>query len=515
MISRRFRPFIFISNFLGVNAKDTDDNVLDGEWHEESIDIFSDPQGAVGSRPGYSHITSASIGTAVAWCGFYQFDIHAAGTTTPYFVGGGSNGKVYKYESNTYTELFSGMASSSTDVRYSFLSCNNKVLVMDGATMPVIWTGSGSAATFATSVTADFGVEWQGYPFVHSTVDPRLVYYAALRTPDGAYTSFLNFDMDEGRVTGMCKQGDDMIIGKLKSLFRVQYRGTTPLFKIYKVGAKVGPVSHFTLKELPGGMVQFLAPDFNFYLLDGDDLIPCGDNIRKYIKDGVNARLQYACSGVLFERHQYWCSFTRISGATKNDRTVVMDYDRPYQDKFGKRQYPWFIYSIGANCFAEINLSGRALLYHGGYVGKMYLDDIGTNDNGVAISSNYRSKNYSFDDPTIEKKYDDIELSYESKGDWDLAMSFIVDNNASTQKIVNQSMLAGVGLNSPRFDDGVSKFDQISFPTEANGYTRRDIMRQGKRIYMQAGTMGLDEAWNLFTYTLHAKPLGRPMRTRE
>ena len=268
-------------------------------------------------------------------------------------------------------------------------------------------------------------------------------------------------------------------------------------------------------KQLPDGRNIFLAPDFNFYLLDGDSLVTCGDNIRKVIKDGVNNRLQYACAGLLLERHQYWCSFTYVTGATKNDRTVVMDYLRPYPDRMGRTQYPWFIYSIGANCFAQVNLSGRSYLYHGGYVGKMYLNDSGTNDDGVAIPDFFRSKNESFGDPTLEKKYDNIEFSFETAGDWDLTMGFVVDNNASTEKTIAHNMLGGQSAGGARFDDGSSKFDEVYFPTEQNGYARRDIMRQGKTIYMTASVGLLDKTWNLLNYTLHAKPLGRPLRSRE
>jgi hypothetical protein len=326
---------------------------------------------------------------------------------------------------------------------------------------PLVWAGSNSATTFATSVTADWGLEWQRYGWLHSTVDPRLLYYCTtLGDIDSAYTSFLNFDMDMGKLTGGCKQGDDMIVGKEWALFRVQYRGTTPLFKIYKIPSKVGPVNYWTMKELPDGRAIFLAPDFNFYMVAGDNVVSCGDNIRQYLQDGVNARLKYAVSGLLYNRSQYWCSFTRISGATANDRTVVMDWSRPYMDKWGKTQFPWFIYSIGANCFAETTVSGKAWLYHGGYTGLMFKDDTGTNDNGVVFSPTYVSKMISFGDPTLEKKYENINFSFARKGDWNLSIQIVCDGNAATEKMIAQNMLAGLGYQS-KFD--VAKFDAYYF----------------------------------------------------
>jgi len=514
MQSRNFFPVLFASNFKGINAKDTYENTDPGEWDESSINVYSDPQGALGSRPGYSAITSASIGSATAWCGFYQFDVHSGGTTTSNYIGGTQDGKLYKFASNAYTEIYTGLnTTDADDARFSFFSFDNTCIICNGRNEAIKYTGSGSCATFATSITADWGLEWQQYGWLHSTVDPRLLYYCdTLQDPDSAYDQFLNFDEDAGKLTGACKQGDDMLVGKEFGLWRVQYRGTTPLFRKYRVPSKVGPVCFWVMKELPDGRVIFLAPDFNFYMANGDSIIPCGDNIQKIIKAGVNSRLKYAVAGLLFNRQQYWCSFTYTSGATTNDRTLVMDWSRPYLDKWGKIQYPWFIYSIGANCFAEVTVSGKAWLYHGGYTGKMYKDDTGTNDNGVVFLPTYKSLQRSFGDATLEKKFSNINLAYGRKGDWNLNIQIVCDGNAATEKNISENMLSGLGYQS-LFD--VAKFDEDYFSSESDADRTREINRQGKLIQVAFGTTGLDETFLVYNYTLHAKPLRRGVRTRE
>jgi hypothetical protein len=512
MISKSFLPFLYAQNFKGVNSKDTLENILDGEWDENSINIYSDPQGAIGSRPGFSALTTVTIGASVAWCGFYQFNVFSGGSQTPHYIGAGSDGKLYEYASNAYNLLLSSL-STGADNRWFFFSLDNTLILGNGINETLSWSGTGSPVTFATSVTADFGMEWQRYGWLHSTADPRLLYYCAtLGDPDTAYTSFLNFDADEWALTGVCKQGDDMIVGKQVGLYRVQYRGTYPLFKIYRVPSKVGPVSHWTMKELPDGRVIFLAPDFNFYMLDGDVLTPCGDNIKKIVKNGVNSRISKAVAGLLLNRSQYWCSFTYTSGATTNDRTLVMDWSRPYQDKFGKLQFPWFIYSIGANCFAEVNLTGKSWLYHGGYTGKMYKDDTGTNDDGVAFNATYASKKMSHGDPSVEKKYDYLQMVLYASGDWDLGIQLVCDGNAGTEKSLSQNLLTGLGT-EPRFDTAV--FDTDYFASESNMDITREIGRQGKLIQVSFGTTGLDESFLVYSYALHAKPLRRTNRTRE
>jgi hypothetical protein len=510
MLSRSFNPFIYAQNFMGVNAKDSPENFLDGEWDQSSINVFSDPQGAVASRPGFTALTTTSIGSATAWCGFYQFIKHVSGTTSNYYIGAGSDGKLYSYASSAYNLLFTGL-QTGIDVRWSFFTLGNQVICANGYSV-LAWAGTGSAATFATSVTADFGIEWQRYGWLHSTVDPRLMYYSTIDDPDSAYTSFLNFDTDSYAVSGSCKQGDDMIIGKQFSLYRVQYRGTSPLFRIYRIPSSVGPVCFSVFKELPDGRNIFLAPDCNFYMLSGDNVEPVGSNIQPYVKLGVFSRLNKAVSGLCLNRSQYWCSFTYTSGATANDRTLVMDWSRPYADKWGKRQYPWFIYSIASNCFAEITLSGQAWLYHGGYVGKMYKDDNGTNDDGSSFNATYRATKRSHGEPTLEKKYDHFALSYARKGDWDLSVQLICDGNALTEKNITYDMLGGLGYQS-LFD--VAKFDEDYFSSESDTDSTREICRQGKTIEVSFGTTGLNESFLVYNYALHAKPLRRGVRTRE
>jgi hypothetical protein len=283
------------------------------------------------------------------------------------------------------------------------------------------------------------------------------------------------------------------------------------LYKKYRIPSKIGPVNFWTMKETPDGRVVFLAPDFNFYMAAGDNVIPCGDNIRNFVKAGVNSRLQYAVSGMLKSRNQYWCSFSYLSGATKNDRTLVMDYSRPYADKWGKTQYPWFIYSIGANCFAEMSISGKSWLYHGGYIGKIHKNDTGTNDNGAAFLPTYVSKQISHGDPTLEKKYENMNLGIASQGDWDLNIQTICDSNALTEKTITQSLLSGSG--SQTLWDNFN-WDESDWSSESDSDVTREIRRQGKTIQVRMGTSGLDESWLVYSYSLLVRALQRGIRSR-
>jgi len=514
MITREYEPLLLADNFLGVNAKDSSENINNGEWDAASLDIFSDPQGAISSRPGFTALTTASIGSATAWCGFYQYDKLALGSAASYYIGGGSDGKLYNYTGNAYQNILTGLTTTKgINKRFTFFTLDETVMITCDDDLPRTWAGSGSATTFATSVTADWGLEWQRYGWLHSVVDPRLLYYCTtLGDIDSSYVSFINFDEDMGKLTGACKQGDDMIVGKEWALFRLQYRGTTPLYKKYRIPSKIGPVNFQVMKETPDGRVIFLAPDFNFYMVNGDNVAPCGDNIKNYVKEGVNSRLKYAVSGLLHGRNQYWCSFSHTTGATTNDRTLVMDWSRPYADKWGKPQYPWFIYSIGANCFSEMNVSGKAWLYHGGYTGKVYKNDTGTNDDGAASSPTYVSKRISHGVPTIEKKYENINLNLSRTGDWNLNIQIVCDGNSGTEKNISQNLLAGLGYQS-LFD--VAKFDEDYFSSESDMDTTREIRRMGKTIQVRMGTTGLDKSWLLYNYSLLSKALQQGIRVKE
>lgn len=516
MLSKQFIPWQRSDNWYGINAKDNFENMLDSELDENSINVCSDPQGALCSRNGYSALTTASIGTANAWCGFTQFRKHSAGVSTDYFLGGTSDAKLYQYSANNYNLLFSSVTgvTITADSRFNFFTMDNICVATYGG-LPLKWTGSGSAATLGgTIVTADFGIEWQRYGFFHSTLDPRLMYYCTtLGSLESGYTSFLNYDEDPYEITGACKQGDDLIVGKSWSLFRTQYLGTSPIFKKYRIPANVGPVNHQVMKQTTDGKLLFLSSDFNVYMLVGDTVIKVGDNIQKILKAGVNSRLKYAVAGLLQSKSQYWISFTYTSGATANDRTIVMDYSRPYQDKWGKLQYPWFIYSVGVNCFSEIYTSGSSYLYHGGYTGLMYKDDTGTNDNGSAFNAIAKTKMFSFGDITLEKKLSKLFLTFANKGSHNLNISIVMDDNANTEKIIAQSMSGGTGYNT-LWD--VGKWDVDYWSSETDADIGRDIDRSGKTAQLTFSTTGLDESWIVYSYTLLLKLLRRGVtRTRE
>jgi hypothetical protein len=189
-----------------------------------------------------------------------------------------------------------------------------------------------------------------------------------------------------------------------------------------------------------------------------------------------------------------------------------MDYSRPYLDSWGKMQFPWFIYSIAANCLAEIKVSGKCWLYHGAYTGLMYKDDNGTNDNGSAFSSTYRSKKLSLGDPTLEKKFDYMALSYPYQGSWNLSVNLVCDGNAMTEKSFNESMDGGLG--SQTLWDNF-KWDEANWSGESDIDSIREIRRQGKLIQVAFGTTGLNESWLVYNYSLHAKAIGRGIRKRE
>lgn len=189
-----------------------------------------------------------------------------------------------------------------------------------------------------------------------------------------------------------------------------------------------------------------------------------------------------------------------------------MDWVRPYQDTWGKTQYPWFIFDIAANCFAEVTVSGENLLYYGGYTGKVFKLESGTNDDGAAFTSFYRSKVFDFGDLTVEKKFPHVEFSYENKGDWDLDIGFVADENAATQKILTQNMQSGIA-DAPRWD--YVTWDNFSWAAESDSNKTRHVDLQGKTLYCTLSTDGLNEAWNMYWYVLHARGLSRTAKHRE
>lgn len=507
MLSRSYIPFQYAVNFLGVNAKDSNENMLDGEWSSETINCISDPQGAIGSRKGFTALTTASIGASASFTGLYQFNQK---DESSHLLAAGTDGVVYKLDAGAYVNLNATGVTLATGAnsRVSFSQLNDTCIICDGENTPYKYTGSGSIATLGgTLVTADFGIESWRYMWLHSTADPRLMYYCTtIGDPESGYTSFINFDEDPYNINGATKQGDDMIISKPFSLFRLQFTGGAGNFRKYRIPSKVGAVSHQAMREIPDGRVIFLGSDNQVYMLDGDQLVPVGDNIRPLLQSSLQSRMQYAASGMLIDRSWFWLSVSRASNATENDTVFCMDWSRPYQDKFGKVQFPWFVFTISANVLAAVTESGANLLYHGDYAGQLHKNDIGTNDNGSAFRAAYKSKLISAGDPTLTKKYTKIMFTYDNKGSHDLDISLVMDGNASTQKTIQQSMSGGVGASSLF---GIAKFDEDFFSSDDDVDVGRDIDRVGKLIEVNFATDGLNEAWNIRNFTLLGKALRR------
>lgn len=502
MLSKSFIPFKRVANFLGCNAKDSQENIADGEWDSQSHDIMSDPLGGLAMRPGYVALTSATVGASTSWIGFTHFHKSSG---TDHYIGGDSAGKLWSFETNQYVNLLTGLTTGANK-RLSFHVLNDICVILNGSENAKSYTGSGSAGTLGgTLVTGDWGLEWQRYSWIHSTADPRLLYYCTTAgNPESGYTSFLNFDEDGFGLTGAIKQGDDMVVGKEVGLHRVQYTGSSPFVRKYKIPSTVGPINHWVLKSTYDGKVMFLAPDYQVYMLVGDKVTEIGDNVKAILKAGQASRFQHAVAGLSEARKWYFLSFTYSGSATANDKTLVCDYSRPYLDKFQKLQYPWFVFNFGANCFAEIISNKRKLLYFGGAVGKMYQYDSGTNDDGTAIQNVYYSKHDSQGDPSIEKKYSKFIIAYRNKGNYNLDIGFMVDRNANSRKEITQAMLGGQGVNT-LWD--AFNWDQSNWADADDTDVGRDIDRVGKLLQVDFGTDGVDQDWSIDYYIIMAKAL--------
>ena len=122
----------------------------------------------------------------------------------------------------------------------------------------------------------------------------------------------------------------------------------------------------------------------------------------------------------------------------------------------------------------------------------MYKDDTGTNDDNTAISATYVSHLKSLGQPTLDKKFQNLALSYARKGDWDLQATLTFDGNAATEKVISENMLGGLGFRS-LFD--VDKFDEANFSSESDIDTTRHIDRMGKSVEISFGLSSLEESF--------------------
>lgn len=507
-------------NFVGVDKANAPEMLLDGAC-EDCLDVYSSPLGGLCTRAGMARLNTTTVSAAAVVTGGWQFTV--SGTTFDMLMTNG--GKVYQLDGTSTSEKGTGLASTDADIHWSCFNGRDSTggviaILLHSSLKPYKWTGAGNiAALSGTTITADFGMEWQRYYWMHQPNTCDIYYNTTIDNAESGYTSYLRFDENDpgDYVCGIGKSGDDMLVFKRWTLVRTVYRpgAGTSKFQKFTVEGGIGTENHWTIKTLPTGQVVWLGPDNNIWMLSGNVIRPIGDLIQPFLRSCNQSRLRYACAGINRKLGHYWLTLTYGSSNTTHNRVLVMDYLHPYQDKKGQLQYPWWIYSRTCHTLWEAYSSGVPYLYSGGYTGFVNKEDSGTDDAGTAIPNNgfWLSKPYSWDEPTLEKKYRHLMLSVEYKGSYSMYAEFIMEKDAATS-VVKEIALSRGSSGLALWD--VAQWDVDSWSADTAMDTSKHIDRIGKIMQVKFfGSPTTQQPWRIFNFTIFTSPLKSTHRMRE
>lgn len=185
-------------------------------------------------------------------------------------------------------------------------------------------------------------------------------------------------------------------------------------------------------------------------------------------------------SSVVYD-NRYWLSFATSTADNFNEAVLVMDQ---------KSQNNIFtLFDINA---------GTLLLYRGGLYhgdsnanGKFYLDDIGYNDGGKAISSYVVTKDFNLGDINHDKIFHALYVMMDPSGHYSFSSSYVLDRYTTLPFSL-----------SDVFQDEGSKVTNISLPFP-NDSSHQNF---GKTISFTFGNSVVDQSFNFYGGTLEYLP---------
>jgi len=510
--------------FVGLDKASSPEMAMDGSA-EDCLDVYSDPLGALCTRNGMSRLNTTSVSSSAIVTGGWQF--RKAGTNYDIFMT--NEGKIYQLDGDDTYAMTSGLASTDDDIHWSCFNARDSagaliVVMCHSALPPRKWDGvGGTAATTAalagTMVTADWGLEWQRYYWLHPPNSNDLYYNTTIDNAESGYNSYLRYDTPDTSdlVTGGTVAGDDMLIFKKWSVTRTVFRPGAGASKFQKmvIDGATGTESHWSIQTLPTGQVVWLGPDNNFYMLSGNMIRPIGDLIQPFLRDCNQSRLKYVDSGINRKRGHYWITLTYGASSGTHNRVLVLDYLHPYQDKKGQLQYPWWVYSRGIHTIWEAFVGGDPRLYSGDYAGFINREDTGTSDAGTAIPNNghWLSKAYSYDMPTREKKFTNLFLSLEYKCSYNMYTELILEKDAATSLVKTTPLSRGASALA-LWD--LAEWDVDSWAAETPMDSSVHISRVGKILQVKLyGDTTASHPWRVYNFSIYVSTLKTGHRVRE
>jgi hypothetical protein len=441
----------------------------------DAQDVIFYPRGTVTKRFGFDKLhTSAwkadGIVKIYPWksvSGTYYDLVFSPNGGASAFIGSAIVGSATTFNTITCTG-----ATWTPDLTTPISCCSyagSAVMTYNGVIQPLAWIGG----SFAERMTAapsgvKYVANWGNFMFAANVLGledgarrgSRLYWNYPANGASWPVDYYVDLDADDGdEITGIKVLGDYIVVFKTYKIFVGQWVGGTYMFQFTRVSSMVGCVSNNSIVERRGTL-YFLAKDGMYSFNGYSPPIDISTNIKNHFLS-VNMGVAYKAQSALYEaHHQIWITVP-YGASTTNSRIYVYDYELSAWTKFnfaasslavvtwtatltlGDLLSPWYTYDIVIG--NQVSQNSDVMLV-GTYEGFIDRYGVSTDDEGVAINGNWRSRWYDFTKPSHNKRILRITTLVEKQGSYNMNCDVYVDWDESTP---NKSFLISLTGPSP------------------------------------------------------------------
>jgi hypothetical protein len=416
-----------------------------------------------------------------------------------------AGGKLWKITSGSATQI--GTTTWTSGLKTDFCQAGGKLYIQNGTDVLREYDGStiadttngkiGTACIFYKGSLWTFGNPVNLTQLFRSGTDTTLGDFTYNVTTNPLATSVYVGKNDGQNITGFFKHQDYLYITKENSIWSVsQAVDTSATISLELVDSSRGCVAHQTIDSVDNDIFFFNDVGMFAFGYEPNITNQIRSNIVSLRVDPEVKTIQKSrlddVSGIYFDNH-YYLAYTS-GGASANDNILV--YDR--------QRLGWWKWNIGANCFSEYKDSnGYSRLYFGSPTdGKVYyFDETVKNDNGVAISSQWKSASFSFNDEVQQKFFHSLVMIF-GKMSSDITINIYINETLfySSSHTLGRTGSGGIG---------VGKIGTFKIGVEAGTADVADD-GGGEKVFIPLNTMGatmqieitdnsLSKSWELDT----------------
>lgn len=431
--------------------------------------------------------------------GLYNFRLYDG---TDFIVVAGKDGRLYSAHSTT---IKTGMSTSNY---FAFETFENELYIVDGATVPQIWTGTGN-----TSNMTDIPTDWSGanqpqWIVKHGRGNLEKLWAGGVAAFPGRIYAGDGADFSDLNVTTLnIETGDGFgIIGAVEFGERILAFGKRKVYIIDDLDADTTNWGYDAV-QWEGG-----ACNFRCIVKTQNDIIAMMEDGEIYSVSAAQTYGDYKSASLLrpSSMHRWVREFVDLSqfdkfhgifdwyqrcvrffvvrkGETQVDTCLKYYIDRPVEEAWMVDSNETFNSGFSASVSSSVRTSaGTWDVVTGDYTGDIWkLNQETKSDSGDGYYSGFKTPNLAFENNRVRKNFKRGFIVTKEEGDWTLKVKWWVDG---ITQVVRESPLSGNGAALGSFVLGV---DTLSGEELFDvGY---DLGNTGKRIQYEVYNTNADE----------------------